>query len=141
MEKPTGSNLLSLYGELEIQITKWVGKRKTKLFCRKHEELVTCSFAQKHNCLQPRRIYTKEGEERPTVIYCPHLTTLKGTPFYKEHESIIYESLEGIYEITPQFKRRPQPLEKAKKEDLFTKQSRNLKKIVDAGKVLTSGSA
>lgn len=125
------NSLLSLAGNLEIKITKLVGKRKTKLFCRKHEELITPKFAREHECLKPKRIYLKEGEERPTVIFCPHLMTLKGEPFYKENESIIYESLEGIYEVRSEFKRKPEKLETSK-EDVFSRTTRSIKKIKKA---------
>lgn len=135
------SSLLSLAGRLEIRITKLCGRRKTRLFCRKHEALVTTKFNAEHECLKPKRIYTN-GEGKKVVIFCPHLFTLKGEPFYKEHEAIIYESLEGIYQIDHEFKhapQRPQPLEK-KEEDLFKRQARTLRNLVNSGRKLTSGS-
>lgn len=137
------NSLLSLVGNLEIRITKLVGKRKTRLFCKKHEELITPKFSSEHSCLRPKRTYIN-GEGKRIVIFCPHLMTLKGEPFYKVHESIIHESLEGIYQIDHEFKhapQKPQPPEKKEKEDLFKRQARNLEKLRNAGKVLTSGSA
>ena len=122
------SSLLSLAGNLEIKIVKVCGKRKTRVFCKKYEELVTSRFAVEHGCFRAKRIYMKEGDSRPTVILCPHLMTLKGEPFYKEHESIIYDSLEGIYEVRPEFKHKPEKLETSK-QDVFSKTARNIDNI------------
>lgn len=137
------NSLLSLYGKMEIRITRLCSARKTKLFCKKHEALITPKFSSEHSCLRPKRTYIN-GEGKRIVIFCPHLMTLKGEPFYNVHESIIYESLEGIYQIDHEFKhepQKPQPLEKEEKEDLFKRQVRNLAKLKLAGKQLTSGSA
>ena len=125
------SSLLSLYGEMEIKITELCRKRKTKLFCKKHEALITTKFNEEKGCLRPKRVYTnKEGKE--IVIFCPHLMTLKGEPFYKENESIIYESLEACYEITTKLKTKPEKPEYEVKEDLFTKQAKKINGIKKA---------
>jgi hypothetical protein len=126
-------SLLSLYGTLEINIKKLCSERKTKLFCKKYEELITPKFIIEHECLKPKRIYRNaEGEE--VVIYCPHLMTLKGTEFYKANQSSIYEAMNEILEITPQFKEKiPRvPLKREDKEDLFKKQEENLRKLLMA---------
>ena len=124
------SSLLSLAGNLEMKITKLVGKRKTKLFCKKHEELITPRFSSEHGCLKPKRIYTNREGKR-IVIFCPHLMCLSGKPFYQENEAIIYESLEGIYEVRPEFKPKPEKLETSK-EDVFSRTTRNINKIKKA---------
>ena len=129
----------NLENVLEVRITKLCGKRKTKLFCKKHEALITPSFNAEHGCLKPKRVYTN-SEGKKVIIYCPHLMTLKGTQFYREHEPIIYENLEGVYELETEFKHAPQPLEKTKKEDLFKRQARTLRNLVNSGRKLTSGS-
>jgi len=124
-------SLLDLYGNLEIKITKLCGKRKTKLFCKKYEALITTTFNEEHHCLKPKRIYTnKEGKE--IVIFCPHLMTLSGDPFYKQHESLIYESLEGIFEINPQFKERVELPKIPEKLEVFEKTEEAVNKIKKA---------
>jgi len=138
------SSLLSLSGRLEVTITKLLGKRKTKLFCKKYEALVTGKFNNKHECLKPKRIYQKKGEARPTVIFCPNLMTLKGSPFYKEHEDIIYEGLEEVYLIEHEFKHKPKLLPaqietraKEKNLDVIDKSARNIQSIKKAYHDLT----
>ena len=133
------SSLLSLSGRLEVTITKLLGKRKTKLFCKKYEALVTGKFNNEHSCLKPKRIYQKKGEATPTVIFCPNLMTLKGLPFYKEHEDIIYETLEEVYLVEHNFKHKPIPpppqteaRAKEKNLDVITKSARNIESIKKA---------
>jgi len=131
-------SLLSLAGNLEIEIRKISSKRKPKLFCKHESILLTPRILAEHKCLEKRRYVNKEGKE--IVIICPHVTTLKAEPYYKEvseKEPIFYHGEKQVVAITHEFKHKPTKPEFKDKEDLWSKQARNLVRLKLAGKVLT----
>lgn len=142
MTSPTGSDLSSLHGEMEIEILEFCRKQKrtSTVFCRKYGDVITLKFAEEHHCFRPKRVYTnKEGER--CFIYCPNLYTTQMKPFYEVYKGKIYETGNAIYGLKVETKRKAPQLEEKAKEDIFTKQAKTLGSLVKAGRKLTSGSA